>query len=95
MKLSIISFWPDPRIVAKFQTDRFRTFGENRAQIKKNKETHAAKNRYPRRCTLRLADAAGSMNQGCSNRGSSAVVKSCIAEDGEYRECDKSMTVSK
>ena len=29
MKLFIISFGPNPRIVAKFQTDRFRTFGEN------------------------------------------------------------------
>ena len=35
MKLSIISFGSNPRIVAKFQTDRLRTFGENGEQ--KNK----------------------------------------------------------
>ena len=40
MKLSIISFGPNSRIVAKFQTDRLRTFGEN-PRDKKNKETHA------------------------------------------------------
>ena len=34
MKLSIISFGPNPRIVAKFQTHRFRTFGENRGEKK-------------------------------------------------------------
>ena len=36
MKVFIISFGPNPRIVAKFQTDRSRTFGENRGE-KKNK----------------------------------------------------------
>ena len=40
MKVYIISFGPNPRIVAKFQTDRFRTFGENLSE-KKNKETDA------------------------------------------------------
>jgi hypothetical protein len=41
MKLSIVSFGLNPRIVAKFKNDRFRTFGENRRQIKKiNKEIH-------------------------------------------------------
>jgi hypothetical protein len=39
MKLSIVSFGPNSRIVAKFRTDRFRTFGENRRE-KKNKESH-------------------------------------------------------
>ena len=37
MKLFIISFGSNSRIVAKFQTHRFRTFGENREE--KNKET--------------------------------------------------------
>ena len=32
MKVFIISFGPNPRIVAKFQTHRFRTFGENRGE---------------------------------------------------------------
>ena len=32
MKVFIISFGPNPRVVAKFQTDRFRTFGENRGE---------------------------------------------------------------
>ena len=42
MKLSIISFGPNPRIVAKFQTDRFRTFRENpREKNVRNKETYA------------------------------------------------------
>ena len=61
VKLSIISFGPNPRIVAKFQTDRFRTFGEN--PRKKNKETTRGKT-YPRglaAATLRYADAAGSI----------------------------------
>ena len=35
MKLSIISFGPNSRIVAKFQTDRLRTFGENGEQKQK------------------------------------------------------------
>ena len=37
MKLSIISFGRNPRIVAKFQTDRLRTFGENRGEKKEKK----------------------------------------------------------
>ena len=41
MKLSIISFGPNSRIVAKFQTDPFRTFRENRAE--KNKEITPSK----------------------------------------------------
>ena len=35
MTVFIISFEPNPHIVAKFQTDRFRTFGENRGEKKK------------------------------------------------------------
>jgi len=36
MKVFVISFGPNPRIVAKFQTGRFRTVGENRGEkIKK------------------------------------------------------------
>ena len=35
MKVFIISFGPNPRILAKLQTDRFRTFGEN--LLRKNK----------------------------------------------------------
>ena len=34
MKLFIISFGTNPRIVAKFQTDRLWTFGENRGEKK-------------------------------------------------------------
>jgi len=34
IKLSIISFGTNPRIAAKFQTDRFRHFGGNRAEKK-------------------------------------------------------------
>ena len=41
MKAIIISFGTNPRIVAKFQTDRFRTFDEKRAE--KNKEITARK----------------------------------------------------
>ena len=33
MKVSIFSFGTNPRIVAQFQTDRFRNFDENRAEI--------------------------------------------------------------
>jgi hypothetical protein len=41
MKLCIVSFGTNPRIVAKFQTDRFRIFDANRAE--KNKEITASK----------------------------------------------------
>ena len=42
MKLFIISFGTNSRIVAKFQTDRLWTFGENRGEKKEiKKETHA------------------------------------------------------
>ena len=34
MKVFIVSFGPNPRVVAKFQTDRFRSFGENRGEKK-------------------------------------------------------------
>jgi hypothetical protein len=34
MKLVLISFGTNPRIVAKFQIDRFGTFGENRGETK-------------------------------------------------------------
>ena len=62
MKLFIISFGTNSRIVAKFQTDRLWTFRENREE-EKNKEI-----KKPTRCktytlaaaTLRYADAAGS-----------------------------------
>ena len=61
MKLFPISFGPNPRIVAKFQTDRFRTFGENLSE-KKNKKIK----KHPRRvnhtlaaATLRCADVGG------------------------------------
>ena len=42
MKVFIISFMTNPRIVAKFQNDRFRTFDKNRAG-KKNKEITLSK----------------------------------------------------
>ena len=56
MKVFIISFGPNPRVVAKFQTDRFRTFGENRGEKKiKNKETFLAFKPYTqRRCYATL-----------------------------------------
>ena len=68
MKVFIISFGPNPRIVAKFQTHRFRTFGENRGEkIKKikNKETFGRLvNHIPtqRRCYIRSAVAGGVNN---------------------------------
>ena len=60
MKLFIISFGPNPRIVAKFQTDRSRTFGENRAGKKIKKPTWG-KTYTLAAATLRYADAAGSI----------------------------------
>ena len=66
MKLSIISFGSNSRIVAKFKTDRFRTFGENRAE--KNKEITASKPYRSAAATLRSAVADG--------------VKKCNGEDG-------------
>ena len=58
MKLFAISFGTNPRILAKFQTDRFRTFGENRAD---KKQRNHAKTYTLAAATLRLADAAGSI----------------------------------
>ena len=55
MKLSIISFRPNPRIVAKFQTDRLRTFWENRAEKKRAR----GKTYTLAAATLRYADARG------------------------------------
>jgi len=59
MKLFIISFGPNPRIVANFQTDWFRIFGENRAGKKIKKPTRG-KTYILAAATLRYADAAGS-----------------------------------
>ena len=38
MNFGVVSFWTNPRSVSKFQTDRFRTFGENRRHIEKIKK---------------------------------------------------------
>ena len=57
MKLSIVSFGTKTRIVAKFQTDRFCTFRENRAQ--KNKEITPGKPYTLAAATLRCAVAGG------------------------------------
>jgi hypothetical protein len=62
MKVFIISFGPNPRIVAKFQTHRFRTFGENPGEKKKkNKERNprAVKQVRSAAATLRSAVAGG------------------------------------
>ena len=56
MKLSIISFGTNPRLVAKFQTDRFRTFGENRGEKRPRLVNHI---RSP---LLRYAVAGGVNN---------------------------------
>ena len=53
MKVFIISFGPNPRIVAKFQTHRFRTFGENRGEKKIKKPTRG-KPYTQRRCYATL-----------------------------------------
>ena len=64
MKLSIISFGPNSRIAAKFQTDRFRTFGENRAQKKNKKIKKSRRVNHIRSAaaTLRSAVAGGVNN---------------------------------
>ena len=55
MKVFIISFGPNPRIVAKFQTHRFRTFGENRGEKKiKIKKPTRGKPYTQRRCYATL-----------------------------------------
>ena len=59
MKVFIISFGPNPRIVAKFQTHRFRTFGENRGETKINKETSGVNHIRSAAATLRSAVAVG------------------------------------
>ena len=60
MKVFIISFGTNSRIVAKFQTDRLWTFGENRGG-KKIKKATASKTYTLAAATLRYADAAGSI----------------------------------
>ena len=62
MKGFIVSFGPNPRIVAKFQTHRFRTFGENRGEKKINKETSGVNHIRSAAATLRSA-VAGGVNQ--------------------------------
>ena len=56
MKVFIISFGTNPRIAAKFRTDRFRTFDENRAG--KNKDITANKPYTRRHCFATLDGAA-------------------------------------
>ena len=58
IKLSIISFGTNPRIAAKFQTDRFRNFGGYRAE-KIYIENTASKPYTVTAVTLRYADAGG------------------------------------
>ena len=63
MKLSIFSFGTNSRVAAKFQTDRFRTFGENREEKKtKKKEITASKPYTLPAATLRSA-VPGSVNK--------------------------------
>ena len=59
MKLFNVSFGTNSRIVAKFQTDRFGTFGENREEKNKNKEITASKQFTIAAATLRSAVAGG------------------------------------
>ena len=61
MKVSIVSFGPNPRVVAKFQTDRFRTFGENRGEKKNKNKTFGRLVNHIRSAaaTLRSAVAGG------------------------------------
>ena len=60
MKVFIISFGPNPRIVAKFQTDRFRTFGENHGEKKIKKPTWPGLNHIrSTAATLRSAVGGG------------------------------------
>ena len=61
MNFGVVSFWTNPRTVSKFQTDRFRTFGENRRH-KKIKKPTASKIDTLAAATLRYADAAGSIS---------------------------------
>ena len=57
MKLSINSFGLNPRIIAKFQADRFQTFRENPGEKKIKKPP--SKTYTLAAATLRYADAAG------------------------------------
>jgi len=63
MKLSIISFGTNSRIAAKFQTHRFRTFGENRAE-KKIKKSRRVNHIRSAAATLR---SAGGVNEEIAN----------------------------
>jgi len=61
MKLSVISSGTDSRIAAKFQTDRFRAFGENRAEEKKLRRSSKPQT-LAATATLRSAVAGGVNN---------------------------------
>ena len=59
MKLSIISFGTNSRIVTKFQTDTFRTFHENRAEKKIKMKKRLLKRIRNAAATLRSAVEGG------------------------------------
>ena len=59
MKVFIVSFGTNPRIVANFQTDRFRTYNDSRA----GKKITPLKPYTIAAATLLQADAAASINQ--------------------------------
>ena len=63
MKVFIITFGPNPRVVAKFQTDRFRTFRENRREKKINKPTRGKP--YARRCYATLRGLGRRQKSNC------------------------------
>ena len=64
MKVFIISFGPNPRIVATFQTDRFRTFGEHRGDKRKKKERNPCGVNHIRNAAATLCSAvAGGVNK--------------------------------
>ena len=59
MKVFIVSFGTNPRIVAKFQTDRLTTYNDNRA----GKKITPLQPHTIAVATLLQADAAASINQ--------------------------------
>ena len=75
MKVFIISFGTNPHIVAKFQTDRFRTFEENREE--KNKEITPSKPYTLAAATLRSV-------RGRCQQGLFIVVRSTAAYNVTY-----------
>ena len=75
MKVFIISFGPNPRIVAKFQTDRLRTIGENLSEKNKERKKHT---RAPRRGVNHIRSAAATLRSAVAGGVPASMIGSLL-----------------